>query len=60
MLVRTFARLGGQQLQINSLNAETLLDARKHPELHKNLIVRVWGWSGYQDHVIHRALYNSL
>ena len=62
MLVRTFAQLGCQQLQLNSLNLDTLLDAKAHPELHKNLIVRVWGWSGYfcelspeyQDHVIAR------
>jgi formate C-acetyltransferase len=65
LLVRTFARLGCQQLQLNALNAETLLDAKRHPELHRNLIVRVWGWSGYfcelapeyQDHVIARHLY---
>jgi len=65
MLVRTFAQLGGQQLQINTLNLDTLLDAQKHPELHKNLIVRVWGWSGYfcelgpeyQNHVISRHTY---
>ncbi|MGE5138014.1 MAG: pyruvate formate lyase family protein [Rudaea sp.] len=65
MLVRTFAALGGQQLQLNSLNAETLRDARAHPERHKNLIVRVWGWSGYfcelgpeyQDQIIARTLY---
>jgi formate C-acetyltransferase len=65
LLVRTFARLGCQQLQLNSLNAETLLEARAHPEEHKNLIVRVWGWSGYfcelapeyQDHIIERQLY---
>jgi pyruvate-formate lyase len=47
MLVRIFAQLGCQQLQLNSLNLETLLDAQIHPENHKNLIVRVWGWSGY-------------
>ena len=47
MLVRTFAQMGCQQLQLNSLNLETLLDAKKHPEKYKNLIVRVWGWSGY-------------
>jgi pyruvate-formate lyase len=47
MLVRIFAQLGCQQLQLNSLNLETLLDAEIHPENHKNLIVRVWGWSGY-------------
>jgi pyruvate-formate lyase len=65
MLVRIFAQLGCQQLQLNSLNVETLLDAKAHPEKHKNLIVRVWGWSGYfcelspeyQDHIIARSLY---
>lgn len=65
LLVRAFAQLGCQQLQLNSLNAETLLDAKAHPERHRDLIVRVWGWSGYfcelapeyQDHVIARHLY---
>jgi pyruvate-formate lyase len=65
MLVRIFVQLGCQQLQLNSLNVETLLDAKAHPEMHKNLIVRVWGWSGYfcelapeyQDHIIARSLY---
>jgi formate C-acetyltransferase len=65
MLVRTFAQLGCQQLQLNSLNLETLLDAKVHPEKHKNLIVRVWGWSGYfcelapeyQDQIIARHYY---
>jgi formate C-acetyltransferase len=65
MLVRMFVQLGCQQLQLNSLNVETLLDAKAHPEQHKNLIVRVWGWSGYfcelapeyQDHIIARSLY---
>jgi pyruvate-formate lyase len=67
LLVRAFAQMGCQQLQLNSLNVETLLDAKIHPELHKNLIVRVWGWSGYfcelapeyQDHVISRQLHLS-
>ncbi|HSB66590.1 MAG TPA: pyruvate formate lyase family protein [Anaerolineales bacterium] len=62
MLVRTFAQLGCQQLQLNSLNLATLLDAKAHPEKHQNLIVRVWGWSGYfcelapeyQDQIIAR------
>jgi formate C-acetyltransferase len=68
LLVRSFARLGGQQLQINSLSAVTLLAAREHPEQYPNLIVRVWGWSGYfcelapeyQDHIIQRCLFNTL
>jgi pyruvate-formate lyase len=65
MFVRTFARLGCQQLQLNSLSLSALLDAKAHPESHGNLIVRVWGWSGYfcelapeyQDQIIARHLY---
>lgn len=62
LLVRTFAMLGCQQLQLNTVNVAKLHDAKLHPERHRNLIVRVWGWSGYfceleepyQDHVIAR------
>jgi formate C-acetyltransferase len=62
MLVKTFITLGGHQLQLNTVSREKLLDAKKHPEKYKHLIVRVWGWSGYfieldehyQDHVIER------
>lgn len=61
-LVRMFVALGGHQLQLNAINRETLLDAQKHPEKYPQLIVRVWGWSGYfneldlcyQQHVIRR------
>ena len=67
MLVKQFVLLGGHQLQLNSINRETLLDAQKHPEKYPNLIVRVWGWSGYfneldiqyQNHVIRRTEYLS-
>jgi formate C-acetyltransferase len=65
LLVRSFTQLGCQQLQLNSLNVDTLRDAKIHPQLHKNLIVRVWGWSGYfcelnpeyQDQIIARHMY---
>jgi len=65
MLVRVFTQLGCQQLQLNALNVDTLRDAKIHPQLHKNLIVRVWGWSGYfcelspeyQDQIISRHMY---
>lgn len=61
-LVKSFMDLGGHQLQLNSVNRDTMLDAQKHPENYRNLIVRVWGWSGYfveldkeyQDHIIQR------
>lgn len=61
-LVRAFVQNGGHQLQLNSVNKETMLDAQKNPDEYKNLIVRIWGWSAYfveldreyQDHVIAR------
>lgn len=62
-LVRLFIQRGGHQLQLNAVNRDRLLDAQMHPENYRNLIVRVWGWSGYfveldkcyQDHIIRRA-----
>lgn len=65
-LVKAFIERGGHQLQLNSVNRDVLLDAQQHPERHKNLIVRVWGWSGYfneldveyQDHIISRTEYS--
>ena len=62
-LVQLFIRRGGHQIQLNTVNREKLLDAQEHPENYRNLIVRVWGWSGYfteldrcyQDHIIRRA-----
>ena len=65
MLIRSYIKRGGHQLQLNTLNKDTLLDAKAHPEQHRDLIVRVWGWSGYfveldecyQDHIIERIKY---
>ena len=62
-LVQLFVLRGGHQLQLNTVNRDRLLDAQRHPENYRNLIVRVWGWSGYfveldkcyQDHIIRRA-----
>ena len=62
-LVKFFIERGGHQLQINTINRETLMDAQAHPERHRHLIVRVWGWSGYfielektyQDQIIKRV-----
>lgn len=52
------------QMQMNVVDASTLIDAREHPEQYPNLIVRVWGFSAifvdlpfeYQDVLIQRAL----
>lgn len=62
---QAFVQNGGHQLQLNSVNRDTMLDAQRHPEQYRNLIVRIWGWSAYfteldkeyQDHVIARQEY---
>ena len=63
MLIKSFIDRGGHQIQINAVNRDALLDAKKTPDDHRGLIVRVWGWSGYfteldpkyQDHIIART-----
>lgn len=62
-LAKAFFRGGGQQYTVNVLDAQELLDAKIHPENHRNLIVRVGGYSDYfvnlepglQDNVIART-----
>jgi len=62
LMVKSFMDMGGHQLQLNAVNRDTMLDAQRNPKDHRNLIVRVWGWSGYfveldkeyQDHIIKR------
>jgi formate C-acetyltransferase len=65
MLVKTFIDMGGHQLQLNAVNMEAMKDAQINPEKHKQLVVRIWGWSAYfveldkeyQDHVMKRQEY---
>lgn len=65
MLVNSFIGLGGHQLQLNTLRKDQLLEAQRNPKKYRNLIVRVWGWSGYfveldkeyQDHIISRVAF---
>jgi formate C-acetyltransferase len=64
-LVKGFIDRGGHQLQLNAVNPEQMKDAQVHPGEHRQLVVRVWGWSAYfveldkayQDHVIARQEY---
>ncbi len=65
-IVQKFIELGGHQMQLNVVNKEKLKDAQANPEKYKNLVVRVWGWSGYfteldkvyQDQILSRTEYN--
>jgi len=46
-LLRTYHELGGIQLQMNVIDADTLRDAQRHPDRYRDLVVRVWGFSSY-------------
>ncbi|MDO9541114.1 MAG: pyruvate formate lyase family protein, partial [Kiritimatiellia bacterium] len=46
-LIKTFMERGGFELQINSVDRETLLKARDNPENYGDLLVRIGGYSDY-------------
>jgi len=46
-LIRTYFKMDGHHIQFNVITAETLREAQKNPEAHRNLIVRVAGYSDY-------------
>ena len=62
-LIRSYFRLDGHHIQFNVVTAEQLREAQKHPEEHKDLIVRVAGYSDYfndlgdelQEEIIRRS-----
>jgi formate C-acetyltransferase len=62
-LVRGYFSRDTHHIQFNVVTRETLLDAQRHPEKHRDLIVRVAGYSDYfanltpelQDEIIRRT-----
>lgn len=67
-LIRTFFDKKGMHMQFNVVSRETLLDAQKHPENYKTLVVRVAGYSALfttlsrslQDDIISRTEQGSF
>ena len=65
MLVKAFVDMGGHQMQLNAVNTKLMKDAKENPQNHRQLVVRIWGWSAYfveldkeyQDHVMRRQQY---
>lgn len=61
--IRAYFDQKGMHMQFNVVSRETLLDAQKHPENYKNLVVRVAGYSALfttlsrslQDDIINRT-----
>lgn len=62
-LIRAYFDQKGSHMQFNVVSRETLLDAQKHPEQYKHLVVRVAGYSALfttlsrslQDDIIRRT-----
>jgi formate C-acetyltransferase len=67
-LVRTYFGMGGHHVQFNVVRAETLREAQARPESHRDLIVRVAGYSDYfcdlsrelQDEILSRTEHHAL
>jgi trans-4-hydroxy-L-proline dehydratase len=67
-LVRTYFKLDGHHIQFNVVDATTLRAAQAHPEQHRDLIVRVAGYSDYfcdlslalQEEIIARKEHQSF
>ena len=67
-LLRTACMFGNGEMQFNYLDNKTLIEAQKHPEQYRDLIVRVAGYSAFfvelckdvQDEIIARTEQESL
>ena len=67
-LLRTANTLGNGEMQFNYLDNKTLIEAQKHPEQYRDLIVRVAGYSAFfvelckdvQDEIISRTMLTSF
>lgn len=67
-LLRTASILGNGEMQFNYLDNDVLLDAQKHPEKYRDLVVRVAGYSAFfvelckdvQDEIISRTVLRQL
>jgi formate C-acetyltransferase len=67
-LIRSYFKLDGHHIQFNVIDAEILRKAQQNPEQHRDLIVRVAGFSDYfvdvgrdmQNEIIARTEQQSL
>lgn len=67
-LLRTASIFGNGEMQFNYLDNNVLIEAQKHPEAYRDLVVRVAGYSAFfvelckdvQDEIISRTMLTSL
>ncbi|MCG8531958.1 MAG: hypothetical protein MI749_15030, partial [Desulfovibrionales bacterium] len=63
--VASYCAMGGMQMQLNVVDANTLRHAMAHPDQYRNLLVRISGYNAYfvtlnremQLELVHRAEY---
>ena len=66
--IKSYFNMNGEHIQINVVDAKTLLDAQENPGEYRNLLVRVAGYSAYfveldkavQDNIIGRTEHTSV
>jgi pyruvate-formate lyase len=66
-VIETYLTRGGFEIQVNVVSADTLRDAKEHPEDYRDLLVRVAGYTNYftslleslQDDVIARTEFDA-
>ncbi|HUS87708.1 MAG TPA: trans-4-hydroxy-L-proline dehydratase [Bacteroidales bacterium] len=66
-LIRSYFKMDGHHIQFNVVDADTLREAQKSPELYRDLIVRVAGYSDYfndlgedlQNEIIRRTTHEN-
>lgn len=66
-MIKTMSLLDVYHVQINCVDRDTLLDAQKHPEKHRDLLIRVAGYTAFfvelsketQDEIIGRTEINQ-
>ena len=67
-LLRTACLYGNGEMQFNYLDNKTLIEAQKHPENYKDLVVRVAGYSAFfvelcedvQNEIISRTMLSKF
>lgn len=67
-LIKGYLKTHGSQLQFNIVDTETLLEAQKNPDMYKDLLVRIGGYSDFfvtipknlQDEIISRSVNETI
>ena len=67
-LIKGYLKTHGSQLQFNIVDTETLIEAQKNPDMYRDLIVRIGGYSDFfvtipkrlQDEIISRSANETI